>query len=150
MMGRDIEVRTAKTGDLNKLIDLYRHLNPEDDFADRGRFEVIWRKIQTAEDIYYFVAEEVGCFVASCYLAIIPNLTRGGSPIGFVENVITHPDYRRKGYAAAVLTEAIETSWRHGCYKVMLQSGRKRTEGHKLYEKLGFTKDSKYGYELRR
>jgi GNAT superfamily N-acetyltransferase len=83
-------------------------------------------------------------------LVIIPNLSRGGSSIGFIENVITHPDDRQKGCAAAVLTEAIDTAWRHGCYKVMLQSGRKRTEGHKLYEKMGFTKDSKYGYELRR
>ncbi|MBN1383019.1 MAG: GNAT family N-acetyltransferase [Deltaproteobacteria bacterium] len=144
------KVRPARADELDKLIDLYRHLNPEDEFADKDRFEAIWKRIQTDKDIYYFVIEQEARFIASCYLAVIPNLTRGGSPIGFVENVITHPDYRRKGYAAAVLNEAIQTSWSHGCYKVILQSGRKRTEGHKLYEKMGFNKDSKYGYELRR
>lgn len=143
-------VRPARTDELDKLIALYGYLNPEDEFTERSRFEAIWQKIQANRDIYYFVIEEGDVFAASCYLAVIPNLTRGGSPIGFVENVITHPDYRQKGYAAAVLKEAIETSWMHGCYKVMLQSGRKRTEGHKLYEKMGFNKDSKYGYELRR
>lgn len=144
------DVRLARADELDKLIDLYRHLNPEDDFTDRGRFEAIWTRIQADKNIYYFVIERGDRLVASCYLAIIPNLSRGGSSIGFVENVITHPDYRQKGYAAAILNEAIETSWKRGCYKVMLQSGRKRTEGHKLYEKMGFNKDSKYGYELRR
>ncbi|MBN1663585.1 MAG: GNAT family N-acetyltransferase [Deltaproteobacteria bacterium] len=148
-MGIDSKVRLARADELAKLIDLYRHLNPEDEYADLGRFEAIWKKIQADGDICYFVIEDDGRFAASCWLSIIPNLTRGGRSIGFVENVITHPDCRRKGYAAAVLKEAVETSRRRGCYKVILQSGRKRTEGHKLYEKLGFNKESKYGYELR-
>jgi GNAT superfamily N-acetyltransferase len=150
IVSMDRKVRLARIDELDKLIDLYRHLNPEDEYDEMVRFETIWKGIQADKDIYYFVIEEDSRFAASCCLAIIPNLTRGGSPIGFIENVITHPGYRRKGYAAAVLKEAVETSWKQGCYKVMLQSGRKRTEGHKLYEKLGFNKDSKYGYELRR
>lgn len=145
-----MKVRRAGTGELDKLIALYRHLNPDDDFSERGRFDAVWRQIQKNPDIYYFVVDDGDRFAASCYLVVIPNLSRGGSPIGFIENVITHPDCRRKGYAEAVLKEAIAVSWQRGCYKVMLQSGRQRTEGHSLYEKLGFNKDSKYGYELRR
>jgi GNAT superfamily N-acetyltransferase len=77
-------------------------------------------------------------------------LTRGGRPFAFVENVITHPEHRRRGLAFALLREAIDTAWRAGCYKVVLQSNRKRAEAHGLYERLGFAKDGKYAYEIRR
>ena len=44
--------------------------------------------------------------VASCVCVIIPNLTRNVHPYAFVENVVTHGDYRKKGYATACLNFA--------------------------------------------
>ncbi len=143
-------VRTVEPHELDRLIELYRHLNPEDDYSDRARIGAAWRGMQSGGRFHCLVVEEEGEFLASCFLAIIPNLTRGGSPIGFIENVITRPDCRRRGYAERVLREAVRLSWESGCYKVVLMSNIRRIEAHPLYEKIGFRKDTKFGYEMRR
>ncbi len=144
-------VRSARIDELEKLIDLYRHLNPEDDYSGRARFEAVWEQIHSDSGFFRcLVIEDGGVFVSSCFLAIIPNLTRGGRPIGFIENVVTRPAYRRKGHARRILETAIDISWECNCYKIVLQSNRERVEAHQLYEKLGFSRDTKYGYEMRR
>ena len=44
---------------------------------------------------------------------------------------------------------AIEYAKENNCYKVTLQSGIKRTEAHKFYEKIGFNGGAKRAFELR-
>jgi len=108
----------------------------------------IWNDIQS-QNIKYFVAKENGKIVSSCYVCIIPNLTRGGKSIGFIENVITDAKYRRKGIGKIVVENAIEYAKEHNCYKILLQSGNKRTEAYKFYEAIGFDSTSKKAFEIR-
>jgi GNAT superfamily N-acetyltransferase len=82
-------------------------------------------------------------------LAIIQNLTRGGKSNGFIENVITHAEYRRMGIGKKVMLMAIDYAKANNCYKVALLSGIKRQEAHSFYVNCGFNSDSKRGYELR-
>lgn len=44
--------------------------------------------------------------VASCVCVIIPTLTRNVHLYALVENVVTHADYRKKGYATDCLNYA--------------------------------------------
>ncbi|MCG8545658.1 MAG: GNAT family N-acetyltransferase, partial [Alphaproteobacteria bacterium] len=90
-----------------------------------------------------------GVHVTSCTLIVIPNLTRGGAPYALIENVVTHPDHRKRGYGRAVLTEAIAAAWRHGCYKVMLLTGPRRPATLKFYADVGF-EQTKTGFQVRR
>ncbi len=143
-------VRLARKEELKDILALSRYLNPKDNCSYTPQHEEIWEKIHSYDNIFYFVVEERGVIVSSCYIVIIPNLTRGGMSIGYIENVITHPDYRNKGYGLSLLNKAVETAWEKNCYKVVLLSNVKRLEAHGLYKKVGFTRDTKYGYELRR
>jgi len=97
----------------------------------------------------HFVARENGKIIASCYLCIIPNLTRGGKPIGLIENVIVDKEYRRKGIGKNVMKNAVDCAKEQNCYKVLLQSGNNRTEAHEFYSALGFDGASKKAYEMR-
>jgi GNAT superfamily N-acetyltransferase len=146
----DFIARQATKDDLDGLLDLYTHLSPNDaPLPPRHQVVALWQEIVANPALTYFVAEQAGRLIATCNLTIVPNLTRGARPFGVIENVVTHPDFRRQGIAQAVLDRAIETAREAGCYKVMLLSGVGRTGAHALYEKVGFSKDTKLGFDLR-
>jgi GNAT superfamily N-acetyltransferase len=143
-----IEYGILEEKELLSLLELYRQLNPADGIIGEAIAKNVWESIKN-QNIKYFVARENEKIIASCYICIIPNLTRGGRPIGFIENVITHTDYRRKGIGKTVMKNAIAYAKAQNCYKVLLQSGNTRTEAHEFYEAVGFDSASKKAFEIR-
>ena len=143
----DISIRSVKQDELSALLDLYKHLNPTDTpLPDASTLEKIWNEILSDSKINCFVADWEGNLIASCILVIVPNLTRGARPYGLIENVITHPDYRRQGVGKCLIHHALQSAWSHNCYKVMLLSGRQTKEVLQFYEKTGFKKGIKTGF----
>ena len=72
---------------------------------------------------------------------IIPNLTRNVRPYAFVvvvENVVTHGDYRKKGYATACLNFAKQIAEENHCYKMMLLTGSKKESTLNFYRNAGY------------
>lgn len=90
-----------------------------------------------------------GVLAASCSLVVVPNLTRGGSPYGLIENVVTHSDFRTRGFGKQLLLAASDAAWQVGCYKVMLMTGSKKPETINFYLAAGF-EQSKTGFQKRR
>lgn len=143
----DVEVRRIKADDFEKLLSLYRFLNPEDPVLivdDELRRH--WNSILSDPHLYYLVVEENDILVSSCALAIIKNLTRSARPYGLIENVVTHENYRNKGYGTAVLKRAIEIAAANNCYKVMLMTGRKEESVLRFYESAGFDRGEKTAF----
>jgi GNAT superfamily N-acetyltransferase len=146
-MNKSITVRAIKEGELNELIALYTHLHTDDlPLPSRSELGKLWHDIFVNPLLHYFVVEYDGSIVSSCTLSIIPNLTRGARPYGVIENVVTHPDLRNKGFAKAALKYALDFAWRSNYYKVMLLSSVYRNGAQGLYESVGFNKDAKVGY----
>jgi GNAT superfamily N-acetyltransferase len=71
-------------------------------------------------------------------LITAPNLLRQGRSHGFLENVVTHPDFRGRGHGRAVVSAALTQAWAADCHHVLMQSGRAEPGVHKFYEGLGF------------
>jgi GNAT superfamily N-acetyltransferase len=145
-----IIIRPATRDDLAGVLGLYRHLNPDDPQPDAKRAEAAWSAILGSGLTTVFVAESEGVTVSSCTLAIIPNLTRGVRSYGLVENVVTHPDHRRRGLGRSVLAVALKAAWDADCYKVMLATGSRRPETLRFYEGAGFERGGKTFFEARR
>ena len=143
-----IEYGILSENELLSLLELYKQLNPNDNMINEFTAKNIWKNIEN-QNIKYFIAKENGKIIASCYICIIPNLTRGGKSIGFIENVITDIEYRRKGIGKKIMENAIKYAKEQNCYKVLLQSGNERTEAHRFYESIGFDGESKKAYEIR-
>jgi len=142
-----IEYGILTDNELSSLMELYQQLN-SDAIINEFTTKSIWKNIQN-QNIKYFVAKENCKIIASCYICIIPNFTRGGKSIGFIENVITDVNYRRKGIGKTVMENAIKYAKEQNCYKVVLQSSNKRRNAHVFYKKIGFDDESKHAFEMR-
>ena len=140
-------MRTIQLDELDQLLALYAHLHATDDALPEA--EVLrerWEEFIADPRMRCFVVELHGELIASCTLAIIPNMTRGTRPYGLIENVVTHRLYRRQGYGRAVLQAALEHAWQQGCYKVMLLTGSKQEATLHFYEGAGFQRGVKTGF----
>jgi ribosomal protein S18 acetylase RimI-like enzyme len=144
-----LAIRRAMASDLPQLLDLYRHLNPDDEPASLADARTIFAQFagQPGNIIFAgFIGEEL---VTSCTLVTIPNLTRRGTPYALIENVVTHEDHRRAGHGCAVLKAAADAAWQAGCYKAMLMTGRNDPGTLAFYRRAGF-EQSKTGFQIRR
>ena len=56
----------------------------------------------------------------------------------FIENVVTHKDYRGKGYAKECLNFAAEIAKQMHCYKMMLLTGSKEESTLNFYKSAGY------------
>ena len=122
-------VRLIRQDELNGLLKLYRYLHPDEPENDRdSALNDTWNSIYNDPSHHYVVVEVADRIVAACNIAIIKNLTHNLRPYGLIENVITDPNYRKKGYATRALAMAVEIAKQHHCYKVMLLTGSKKDE----------------------
>jgi len=108
--------------------------------------EALWREIQADPNHHIIVMEEDGLLVSTCVLVIVKNLTHGQRPWGIIENVVTHGDYRGRGYGTAVLDYAKGIARARGCYKIMLMTGSKEEATLRFYEKAGYNREDKTGF----
>ena len=144
-----MEFRRLTGSDLPSLLELYRQLDEDDDQLTPEQSSKVWGEIENNDNIQYFGAVDNGKVVSTCYAVYIPNLTRGGRGICFVENVVTDREYRNLGLAGKVIDMAVAFAGDHHCYKVILQSGASRSEAHRFYEHKGFSGESKKAFDMR-
>lgn len=139
-------VREAKKEDLDSLLELYLFLH-EDCIPEKNmHLEATWDRIINDCNHHLIVNEVDGRIVSSCVCVIIPNLTRNIRPYAFVENVVTHVDYRGKGYAGECLDYAKRIAEQENCYKMMLLTGSKDPETFHFYEKAGYNSSDKTAF----
>lgn len=139
-------VREIQEKDLNELLELYLHLHEESVPELTEHLRKTWKTILTDENHHIIVKEIDGKIVSSCVCVVIPNLTRNIRPYAFVENVVTHADYRGKGYATECLNYAKEIAEEANCYKMMLLTGSKKESTLRFYENAGYNSSDKTAF----
>ena len=145
-----MELRELNENDLESLIKLYEQLDGANgDFTAEDARKIWKAEIEGNRKIKYFGAVENGKVISTCYCLIIPNLTRLGSSIAFVENVVTDLEYRGQGLGRKVMEKAIDFARKNNCYKVILQSASFRKEAHQFYKNLGFDGESKKAFIMK-
>ena len=64
----------------------------------------------------------------------------------FIENVVTHADYRGKGYATECLNYAKDIAIKQNCYKIMLLTGSKTNATLNFYGNAGYNSSDKTAF----
>ena len=139
-------IREANRDDLNALLELYLYLH-EDSIPDQSEhLSRTWEQIINDPNHHIIVNEVDGKIVSSCVCVIIPNLTRNVRPYAFIENVVTHKGYRRRGLAQECLNFARDIALKENCYKMMLLTGSKDPNTLHFYEKAGYNSTEKTAF----
>jgi hypothetical protein len=90
--------RLAVSSDSDSLLALFAASEVIRAAKPREHAERVWVEILTHPNVHVFVSDERDCIAATCMLVTAPNLLRGGRRHGFLENVVTHPDFRSRGH----------------------------------------------------
>lgn len=139
-------VREIVESELNELLALYLFLHENRVPEMTGHLQNTWDTIMRDKNHHIIVNVVDGKIVSSCVCVIIPNLTRNVRPYAFVENVVTHADYRGKGYATKCLHYAREIALKANCYKMMLLTGSKKETTLRFYENAGYNSTDKTAF----
>lgn len=137
--------RLARSSDLASLLRLFEVSEVSASASAEVR-ENIWRETLEQPGLALFVAPSGDEVVATAMLITAPNLLRSGRRHGFLENVVTHPNFRGVGHGSAVVQAALDHGWRIGCHHVLMQSGRKDERVQAFYESLGFRPGLRTGF----
>lgn len=139
-------VREVKETELMELLGLYLHLHEESVPEMTEHLRNTWDTIMKDKNHHIIVKVADGKLVSSCVCVIIPNLTRNIRPYAFIENVVTHGDYRGKGYATECLNYAGEIAKKENCYKMMLLTGSKEEATLRFYGNAGYNSTDKTAF----
>ena len=131
-------IREIKENELDALLELYTHLHESGIPEDTEHLRNTWDEICRDRNHHIIVCEVDGNIISSCVCVMIPNLTRNIRPYAIIENVVTHTDYRGKGYATACLDFAKKLAINADCYKMMLMTSAKSDSTLNFYKRAGY------------
>jgi GNAT superfamily N-acetyltransferase len=128
----EITVRSAAGTDLSALLALYRELNPDDAPLSQASADAIWAAISGQQGRTVLVADADGTLAGTADCIVMPNLTRSGRAVLFVENVVVAGRFQRRGVGRRLMEAVVQLGGSAGCYKVQLLAGGRRVRPHLL------------------
>ena len=109
------QVREATENEFDEVMSLYRQLQPSDPILTNGRDREVFREILRAPNLHLFVLISENKVLSTCYLNIIPNITRSARPYAIIENVVTDETVRGRGFGKELMKHTLEFAWKRGC-----------------------------------
>lgn len=83
-MPSELTIRRATREDLPELIQLYRHLVPDDEPLDDEKAGLIWDRFSCIDGGSIFLGVFDSTLVATCTLVVIPNFVRSGASYALI------------------------------------------------------------------
>ena len=142
----ELAIREIERDDLPELLELYTFLHDNPYPAISPAIEAIWSDILGDANHHILLGHADGKLVSSCVVVIVRNLTRGQRPYALIENVITHPGFRKRGCGSRVLAAARDLAAGENCYKIMLMTGSKEDGTLNFYRQAGYNSNDKTAF----
>lgn len=141
-----ITVRRATADDIPTLVELrfafVTEFDPDegDDDPARALVSQYLRRSLSSESFVAWLVEDEGCVVSTGGMVVYERMMRskgaGVGHEGYVLNVYTLPEHRRKGHAVRVMDALLDHARERGVRLTLLAT----EDGEPLYEKLGFAR----------
>ena len=109
-----------------------------------AELDTFFKKWLVSKDFLQLIAEENGKLLSTAaviYYDLPPSYTNKIGVRGYVTNVYTAPQHRRKGLSKMLLEKILEDAKSRGIKKIWLGASKL---GRPLYEKLGFIQQESY------
>ncbi|MCX4638343.1 GNAT family N-acetyltransferase [Streptomyces platensis] len=132
-----ITIRSAVESDLSALLSLYGELNPDDEPLAADAAKDIWAAVRHQQGRTVLVAALGDTLAGTADCTVLPNLTRSGRSILFVENVVVAQAHRRRGIGKRLMAAAGQLAASAGCYKIQLLAADGH-EAHTFYRACGY------------
>lgn len=139
-------LREAKLDDLDQLLHLYLSLHETAIPEKNQDLQTVWEQMLEDKNHHIIVNVVDEKIVSSCICVVIPNLTRELRPYALIENVVTHQDFRGRGYATECLNFARKIATEANCYKMMLLTGSKQESTWNFYKQAGYNNQDKTAF----
>ena len=139
----------ANKNDLPALQELYLNLHDADIMPITSETMQLWENILGDSNYYILIGEELGKIVSSVTVVVIKNLTMRMRPHALIENMVTLPEYRNKGYAGVLLQRAVEIAKENNCYRAVFISGAKNESTIRFYANAGFVNTEKSAWVMK-
>ena len=148
-MSITFNIRMVSKNDLPALQELYLNLYDTEIKPLTAEVLKLWEGILKDPNYYILIGEDKGEVVSSVMLVIIKKLTSTMQPYALIENIVTAPSHRNRGYAGLLLQHAVEIAREQNCYKVILMSNSTNESTLRLYTKAGFSDREKTAFVKR-
>jgi GNAT superfamily N-acetyltransferase len=148
-----VVIRPAERRDIGAIVALFADdaLGGHGDTTDesvRPRYEAAFARISASPDNMLYVAERQGEIVGTYQTTLTTTMSGQGSSSLTISAVQTRADLRGHGIGEQMMRFAVEEGRAKGARLVQLMSNGKRTDAHRFYERLGFSK-SHAGFKMK-
>jgi GNAT superfamily N-acetyltransferase len=131
-----VTVRPATEPEVPALPALYGELNPDDAPSDNVSAAAVWAAVARQHGRTILIADAGGAVAGTADCLVMPDFTRGGRAVLFVENVVVAAAFQRRGVGRRLMAAVVELA-SAGCYKVQLLAADDE-HVHAFYEACGF------------
>lgn len=130
-------IRKAGTEDAGVLAGLAIQMWPD---HTREELEEEFRKLLTSDEAACFIKYADGLPIAFAQCQLRHDYVEGteSSPVGYLEGIFVSEGYRRKGFAAALLSECEKWALEKGCTEFASDCELDNTESLRFHLSLGF------------
>lgn len=143
-MAPSIVIRLAKEEGIARILELYRELAITTSQVEQSQnpspddYRQTFAKICAVPGYNLLVAEDQSAVIGTIVLLVVPNLAHSACPWAIVENLIVDDKHRRQQVGKLLMEYVVARASEAGCYKLMLNSNKKRRGAHRFYRSLGF------------
>ena len=102
----------------------------------KSDFSLIWKNFSKQTNVHSLVAVSDQQIVG--YGSIVIETKIRGGRMGHIEDIVSHPLFRKKGIGKAVVDALLDIAKTTGCYKVALECKEHNLE---FYKKCGYAVD---------